>query len=118
LRYQTSENDNRRRRQGYRNSSPIQQVAKTENQKKVRFECAESKFQHWARLSGLAIPFQGPYCLRHSYAVRLLRLGVSVKTIGDLLGHRVTESTEVYLRLSLEDLREVALPLPKDVSDE
>jgi len=75
-------------------------------------------FQHWARLSGLAIPFQGSYCLRHSYAVHLLQLGVSVKTIGDLLGHRATESTEAYLRLSLEDLREVALPLPKEVSDE
>jgi len=75
-------------------------------------------FQHWAQLSGLVIPFQGSYCLRHSYAVRLLHLGVSVKTIGDLLGHRVTESTEVYLRLSLEDLRGVALPLPKEISDE
>jgi site-specific recombinase XerD len=75
-------------------------------------------FQHWARLSGLAIPFQGSYCLRHSYTVHLLHLGVSVKTIGDLLGHRVTESTEVYLRLSLEDLRCVALPLPKEISDE
>ncbi len=75
-------------------------------------------FQHWARLSGLAIPFQGSYCLRHSYAVHLLHLGVSVKTIGDLLGHRVTESTEAYLRLSLEDLRGVALPLPKELSDE
>ena len=75
-------------------------------------------FQHWVRLSGLAIPFQGSYCLRHSYAVRLLRLGISVKTIGDLLGHRVTESTEVYLRLSLEDLRGVALPLPKETTDE
>lgn len=75
-------------------------------------------FQHWARLSGLAIPFQGSYCLRHSYAVHLLHLGVSIKTIGDLLGHRVTESTEVYLRLSLEDLRGVALPLPKEISDE
>jgi integrase/recombinase XerD len=75
-------------------------------------------FQHWARLSGLAIPFQGSYCLRHSYAVHLLHLGISVKTIGDLLGHRVTESTEAYLRLSLEDLRGVALPLPKELSDE
>lgn len=75
-------------------------------------------FQHWTRLSGLAIPFQGSYCLRHSYAVHLLHLGVSIKTIGDLLGHRVTESTEVYLRLSLEDLRGVALPLPKEISDE
>ena len=32
-------------------------------------------FQRWARLSGLAIPFQGSYCLRHSYAVRLLQSG-------------------------------------------
>ena len=69
-------------------------------------------FQHWSRLSGLGITFQGPYCLRHSYAVHLLRMGVPVKTIGDLMGHRFTESTATYLRLSLDDLREVALPLP------
>jgi len=75
-------------------------------------------FQHWARLSGLTIPFQGSYCLRHSYAVHLLQLGVSIKTIGDLLGHRVTESTEAYLRLSLDDLRGVALQLPKEMSNE
>lgn len=75
-------------------------------------------FQHWTRLSGLAIPFQGSYCLRHSYAVHLLHLGVSIKTIGDLLGHRVTESTEVYLRLSLDDLRGVALQLPKEITNE
>jgi hypothetical protein len=41
-----------------------------------------------------------------------LRQGVSLKNIGDLLGHRSTESTCVYLRLNVDDLREVALPLP------
>jgi site-specific recombinase XerD len=41
-----------------------------------------------------------------------LREGTSLKTIGDLLGHRSTESTCVYLRLAVEDLREVALNLP------
>ena len=69
-------------------------------------------FQGWSRRSGLAIPVQGPHCLRHSYAVRLLRQGVSLKTIGDVLGHRSAESTCVYLRLAVDDLRTAALPLP------
>jgi len=69
-------------------------------------------FRLRVKRSGLDIPFRGVHCLRHSYAVHLLRQGVSLKTIGDLLGHRSTESTCVYLRLNLDDLREVALPLP------
>lgn len=69
-------------------------------------------FQGWVRRSGLPIPFQGPHCLRHSLAVHLLRQGTTLKVIGDLLGHRSAESTCVYLRLHVEDLREVALHLP------
>jgi site-specific recombinase XerD len=72
-------------------------------------------FQAWSKRSGLAIPFQGAHCLRHSYAVHLLRSGLSLKTIGDLLGHRDLESTCVYLRLAVDDLREVALDLPANV---
>jgi site-specific recombinase XerD len=69
-------------------------------------------FQTRARHSGLGIPFQGPHCLRHSLAVQLLREGVSLKAIGDVLGHRSLESTCLYLRLATKDLREVALDLP------
>lgn len=72
-------------------------------------------FQAWSRRSKLAIPFQGVHCLRHSYALYLLRSGLSLKTIGDLLGHRTFESTCVYLRLAVDDLREVALDLPADI---
>jgi integrase/recombinase XerD len=72
-------------------------------------------FQAWSKRSGLAMPFQGVHCLRHSYAVYLLRSGLSLKTIGDLLGHRNLESTCVYLRLAVDDLREVALDLPTNV---
>lgn len=72
-------------------------------------------FQAWSKRSGLAIPFHGPHCLRHSYAVYLLRSGISLKTIGDLLGHRTLESTCVYLRLAVEDLRDVALDLPAGI---
>jgi integrase/recombinase XerD len=74
-------------------------------------------FQARVRRSGLAIPFQGPHCLRHSLAVHLLRQGVSLKAIGDVLGHRSAESTCVYLRLAVEDLRGVALCLPPDDTD-
>jgi integrase/recombinase XerD len=69
-------------------------------------------FQAWSRRSGLKIPFQGVHCLRHSYALYLLRSGLSLKTIGDLLGHRSSESTCVYLRLATDELREVALSFP------
>ena len=69
-------------------------------------------FQAWSRRSGLDIPFKGAHCIRHSYALNLLRQGVPLKTIGDVLGHRSPESTAVYLRLATEDLRTVALPVP------
>ena len=70
-------------------------------------------FQGWSRRGGLSIPFQGPHCLRHSLAVHLLRQGTSLKAIGDLLGHRSAESTCVYLRLNVDDLRDAALDLPR-----
>lgn len=70
-------------------------------------------FEVWSQRSGLEIPVSGVHCLRHSHAVHLLRRGVTLKAIGDLLGHRTAESTCVYLRLATEDLREVALPVPR-----
>jgi len=64
------------------------------------------------RRSGLPIHMTGTHLLRHSFAVHLLRQGVSTKQIGDALGHRNVESTCVYLRLDTEDLREVGLAVP------
>jgi len=74
-------------------------------------------FERWVNKAGLDIPFHGAHCIRHSYAVHLLRQGTSVKAIGDLLGHRDAESTCVYLRLAVEDLRCVALPVPVETSE-
>ena len=72
-------------------------------------------FQGWTRRARLPIPYQGPHCLRHSLAVHLLRQGTSIKAIGDLLGHRSNEATCVYLRLHVDDLRDVALEVPSEV---
>ncbi|MEC5409283.1 site-specific integrase [Paraburkholderia sp. MPAMCS5] len=84
----------------------------------IRRQAVGYAFRFRVGQSGLAIPFRGVHCLRHSYATHLLREGIPLKTIGDLLGHRSTESTCVYLRLDLEELREVALPLPASAIQE
>jgi integrase/recombinase XerD len=65
------------------------------------------------RRSGLELPPCGTHVLRHSFAVHLLRQGVPIGNIGDALGHRDSDSTAVYLRLAVDDLRAVGLPIPK-----
>jgi site-specific recombinase XerD len=58
---------------------------------------------------------KGPHAFRHARAVSLLRSSVSLKVIGDLLGHRSVDSTAAYLKLATEDLRNVALEIPSAV---
>jgi site-specific recombinase XerD len=53
------------------------------------------------------------YSLRHAFAMRLLKRGVGIKVIGDLLGHRSIDTTRSYLRLNKEALRDVALEVPR-----
>jgi integrase/recombinase XerD len=69
-------------------------------------------FDYRARKSGLPLDGASSYALRHTFAMRLLRRGVGIKAIGDLLGHRSLEATCVYLRIDIEMLRPVALPVP------
>jgi site-specific recombinase XerD len=35
--------------------------------------------------------------------------GLDLKTIGDYVGHRSTSSTEIYTKVAIEALREVAM---------
>jgi len=70
-------------------------------------------FSKHAERIGLLHNHYSAYSLRHGFAVRLLQRGVGIKAIGDLLGHRSLECTQVYLRLDTEMLRAVALPVPR-----
>lgn len=69
-------------------------------------------FETRAARSGLSIESYSVYSLRHAFAMRLLQRGVGLKTIGDLLGHTHLGSTCEYLRLDIDMLRGVALPVP------
>ena len=49
-----------------------------------------------------------PHTLRHTFATHLVREGVGLVTIRDLLGHRLITSTQLYLHVTAEDLRTAA----------
>ncbi len=50
----------------------------------------------------------GPHALRHACATHLLDQGLSLKEIGDYLGHRRPETTRIYTKVDLRGLRQVA----------
>jgi integrase/recombinase XerD len=49
----------------------------------------------------------GPHGLRHACAARLVADGLTLKEIGDHLGHRSTSSTRTYAKVDLSSLRQV-----------
>ena len=58
--------------------------------------------------AGITAERRGTHALRHTAAQHLLDRGVSMKVIGDYLGHRSPRSTKAYARFDLNALREVA----------
>jgi len=72
-----------------------------------------SKINRWLaerlKKAGIETPRGGAHILRHSLAVHMLRGGQTLKNIGDVLGHRSPETTFIYTKLHVEDLRTVAL---------
>ena len=56
----------------------------------------------------VSLPHYGPHALRHACASRLLAAGLSLKEIGDQLGHMDPDSTRIYAKVDLAGLRQVA----------
>lgn len=59
------------------------------------------------RALGIQAAHLGPHALRHSCAVKLLADGLTLKEIGDHLGHRSTSATMTYTKVDLASLRQV-----------
>jgi len=60
------------------------------------------------RVLSVSLPHYGPHSLRHACATRLLAEGLSMKEIGDHLGHRKADTTRVYAKVDIAGLRQVA----------
>jgi site-specific recombinase XerD len=57
---------------------------------------------------GVVTGRRGPHALRHAAAQHLMDRGMSMKVIGDFLGHRDPSSTAIYAKVDLAALREAA----------
>jgi site-specific recombinase XerD len=57
---------------------------------------------------GLTLPRYGAHALRHACATHLLAQGLSLKEIGDHLGHQSPDATRLYAKVDLTALRAVA----------
>lgn len=53
------------------------------------------------------------YCLRHRAATELLRAGVGIKDVSQILGHASVITTEIYLHRDVSELRDVQDRLPE-----
>jgi site-specific recombinase XerD len=59
--------------------------------------------------AGIEVPRPGSHTLRHTCVQRLVDADFALKTIGDFVGHRSPSSTEIYAKVAVESLRDVAL---------
>ena len=63
----------------------------------------------YLRQAGIQVPRPGSHTLRHSCVQRLVDADFPLKTIGDFVGHRSPKTTEIYTKVAVESLREIAL---------
>ena len=75
----------------------------------VGFRVVADRATRHLRNAGIEVARPGSHTLRHSCVRRLVEAQFPLKAIGDYIGHRRPKSTEVYAKLDLEALREVAL---------
>jgi len=71
------------------------------------------RIRHYARVAGISAKIIGAHAFRHSHAARQVDAGANIKVVSDILGHRSSSSTSIYVRVALRRLRTVALPVPR-----
>ena len=68
--------------------------------------------QKLLRRAGISVHRPGAHVLRHSLATQMVVGGGTFKEIADVLGHQSLATTEIYAKLDLGSLSQVAMPWP------
>lgn len=68
-----------------------------------------SSVAHYLHSAGIQVHRPGAHTLRHTCVQRLIDAEFPLKTIGDYVGHRSSQSTQIYTKVAIASLREVAM---------
>lgn len=74
----------------------------------MTFASVGQRATHYLDKAGIDAPRPCSHTLRHTCVQRLVDADFSLKTIGDYVGHGAPQSTQVYAKVALPPLREVA----------
>ena len=72
--------------------------------------------QKYFKLAGITFKEDqkhGLHSMRSSLASNMLRSEIPIPVISNVLGHRYTDTTGIYIKIDLEGLRKVALEVPR-----
>ena len=68
-----------------------------------------TRASHYLHVAGVVAPRAGSHTFRHTCVQRLVDADVPFKVIGDYVGHRSADSTQVYGKVAVHLLRQLAL---------
>ena len=68
-----------------------------------------TKYMHFAGFTDLHNKKHGLHTLRHSIAGNMLDQGIPMATISEIMGHSSTETTMIYTKIGVSQLRSCAL---------
>lgn len=74
----------------------------------LRWQAIGLRATHYLKKADIQVARPGSHTLRHTCVQRLVDAHFSLKTIGDYVGHSVPISTQIYTKIDVEALREIA----------
>lgn len=77
-------------------------------QQPITAAAVSARAAHYLHKIGVCVPRLGSHTLRHTCVQRLVDAEFDLKVIGDYVGHSSPASTEVYTKVDIEALREIA----------
>ncbi len=74
----------------------------------ITFAAVSARAAFYLHKIGICVPRLGSHTLRHTCVQRLVDAEFDLKVIGDYMGHSSPASTEVYTKVDIEALRDIA----------
>jgi len=97
-------------RPGYKSAAASGALFLSDRGRRWSARAVQRSFRRYVDLAGFGHKRLTPHSLRHSCATALIRRGVGIETVADVLAHRRLDTTRIYLHLgSQRKLEAVAL---------